>query len=94
MGKRQGQERVQEQQRWFNKLFKSFVKLVDEVVDDKTLIAFELSRNCKYWKWQMVKKFLIDHSMSMRHFDGCMLGVTENGGQPIKKGWTVAGKIN
>ena len=89
----QGQERIQEQQRLFNKLFKSFAKLVDEVGDDKTLIAFDLSRNCKYWNWPMVRKFLIDHSMSTHHFDGCMLGVVGNDGQPIKKGWTIAGNF-
>ena len=89
----EGQERIQEQQSLFNKLFKSFAKLVNEVGDDKTLIAFELSRNCKYWKWPMVKKFLINHSMSMHHFDGCMLGVVGNDGHPIKKGWTIAGNF-
>ena len=66
---------------------------MSEVGDDKTLIAFELSRNCKYWKWPMVRKFLINHSMSMHHFDGCMLGVVGNDGHPIKKGWTIAGNF-
>ena len=89
----EGQERIQEQQSLFNKLFKSFAKLVDEVGDDKTLIAFELSRNCKYWKWPIVRNFLINHSMSMHHFDGCMLGVVGNDGHPIKKGWTIAGNF-
>ena len=31
--------------------------------------------------------------MSTRHFDGCMLGVVGNDGQPIKKGWTIAGNF-
>ena len=44
-----GQERIKEQQKLFIKLFKSFAKLVNEVADEKILIAFELSRNCKYW---------------------------------------------
>ena len=34
------QERIQEQQRLFNKLFKSFAKLIAEVGDDKAVIAF------------------------------------------------------
>ena len=41
----------------------------------------------------MLRKFLIDHSMSTRHFDGCMLGVVGNDGQPIKKGWATAGNF-
>ena len=81
----EGQERIKEQQKQFTKLFKSFVKLVDEVYDERTLIAFELSKNCKYWRWPMVRKFLIERSMTTHHFDGCMLGVLGNNGQPMKK---------
>ena len=47
----EGQDRIKEQQKLFTKLFKSFSKLVHEVADEKTLIAFELSKNCKYWGW-------------------------------------------
>ena len=68
------------QQKQFTRLFKSFVKLVDEVYDERTLIAFELSKNCKYWRWPMVRKFLIERSMTTHHFDGCMLGVLGNNG--------------
>ena len=39
----------------------------------------------------MVRKFLIERFMSMRHFDGCMLGVLGNDGHPMKKSWTIAG---
>ena len=89
----EGQERIKEQQKQFTKLFKSFVKLVDEVYDERTLIAFELSKNCKYWRWPMVRKFLIERSMTTHHFDGCMLGVLGNNGQPMKKSWTIAGNF-
>ena len=88
-----GQERIKEQQKQFTKFFKSFVKLVDEVYDERTLIAFELSKNCKYWRWPMVRKFLIERSMTTHHFDGCMLGVLGNNGQPMKKSWTIAGNF-
>ena len=89
----EGQERIKEQQKQFTKLFKSFVKLVDEVYDEQTLIAFELSKNCKYWRWPMVRKFLIERSMTIHHFDGCMMGVLGNNGQPMKKSWTIAGNF-
>ena len=68
--------------------FNSFVKLVDEVYDERTLIAFELSKDCNYWRWPMVRKFLTLH-----HFDGCMLGVLGNNNQPRKKSWTIAGNF-
>ena len=77
----------------FTKLFKSFVKLVDEVYDERTLTAFELSKNCKYWRWPMVRKFLIERFMSVHHFDGCMMGVLGKNGQPLKKSWTIAGNF-
>ena len=89
----EGQDRIKEQQKMFTKLFKSFVKLVDEVKDERTLIAFELSKNCKYWGWPMVRKFLIENSMRVHHFDGCMLGVIGNNDKPMKKGWTIAGNF-
>ena len=40
----------------------------------------------------MVGKFLIERFMSVHHFDGCMMGVLGNNGQPMKKSWTIAGK--
>ena len=89
----EGQERIKEQQKQFTKLFKSFVKLVDEICDEHTLIAFELSKNCKYWRWPMVRKFMMERSMTPHHFDGCMLGVLGNDGHPMKKSWTIAGNF-
>ena len=89
----EGHDRIKEQQKQFTKFFKSFVRLVDEVYDERTLIAFELSNNCKYWRWPMVRKFLIERFMSVHHFDGCMLGVLGNNGQPMKKTWTIAGNF-
>ena len=54
--------------------------------------AFELPKTCKYWRWPMVQKFLIERSMSVHHFDGCMSRVIgNNNNQPMKKSWTIAG---
>ena len=89
----EGHERSKEQQKQFTTLLKSFVKLLGEVYDERTLIAFELSKNCKYWRWPMVRKFLIERFMSVHHFDGCMMGVLGNNGQPMKKSWTIAGNF-
>ena len=66
---------------------------MDEVYDEQTLIAFELSKNCKYWRWPMVRKFLIERSMTTHPFDGYMMGVLGNNGQPMKKSWTIAGNF-
>ena len=89
----EGHDRIKEQQKLYAKLFNSFGELVDEVYDERTLIGFELSKNCKYWRWPMVRKFLIERFMSVHHFDGCMLGVLGNNNQPRKKSWTIAGNF-
>jgi hypothetical protein len=41
----------------------------------------------------MVRKFLIERFMSVRYFDGCMMGVLGNTGQPMKKSWSIAGNF-
>ena len=41
----------------------------------------------------MVRNFLLERSMTMHHFDGCMLGVLGNNGQPMKKSWSIAGNF-
>ena len=53
-----GAERIEQQQKDFTKLFKSLQKLIHEIDGPHLSIAFELSKNCKYWKWPMVQSFL------------------------------------
>jgi hypothetical protein len=85
-----GAERIEQQQKEFTKLFKSHPKLIHEIDGQHFSIAFELSKNCKYWKWPMVQSFLKKNNLKQYPFHGCQFGVTDLEGNPMQKGWMVA----
>ena len=85
-----GAERIEQQQKDFTKLFKSLQKLIHEINGPYLAIAFELSKNCKYWKWPMVQSFLKKQDLKLYPFHGCQFGVTDLEGNPMKKGWMIA----
>ena len=74
----------------FTKLFKSLQKVVNEIDGPHFSIAFELSKNCKYWKWPMVQSFLKKQELKLYPFHGCQFGVVDLDGNPMKKGWMIA----
>ena len=85
-----GAERIKQQQKEFTKLFKSHPKLIHEIDGQHFSIAFELSKNCKYWKWPMVQSFLKKNNLKQYPFHGCQFGITDLEGNPVQKGWMVA----
>ena len=58
----EGEARIQQQQEEFTKLFKPFKKFIEILKDENAHIAFELSRNCKYWRWPMIRNFMDAYS--------------------------------
>ena len=89
----EGSERIAEQQKIFAALLKSLCKILAEVADDKTFIAFELSKNCKYWKWPVVHKFVKRFQLELLPFHGCQFGVVGAKGKPMLKSWQVASNM-
>ena len=85
-----GAERIEQQQKDFTKLFKSLQKLIHEIDGPHFSIAFERSKNCKYWKLPMVQSFLKKQDLKLYPFHGCQFGVTDLEGNPMQKGWIVA----
>ena len=85
-----GAERIEQQQKEFTKLFKSLQKIISEIDGPHFSIAFELSKNCKYWKWPMVQSFLKRQELKLYPFHGCQFGVIDLDGNPMKKGWMIA----
>ena len=85
-----GAERIEQQQKDFTKLFKSLQKVIHEIDGPHFSIAFELSKNCKYWKWPMVQSFLKKQELKLYPFHGCQFGVVDLNGNPMKKGWMIA----
>ncbi|CAK9062883.1 unnamed protein product [Durusdinium trenchii] len=58
-----GSERIAEQQQLFGKLFKSFKRCIADASPHKPSVTFELSKNCKYWSWPSVQKFISDYKL-------------------------------
>ena len=85
-----GAERIEQQQKESKKLFKSLQKLIQEMDGPHFSIAFELSKNCKYWKWPMVQSFIKKHQLKLLPFHVCQFGVVDAHGLPMKKGRMIA----
>ena len=85
-----GSERIAEQQQLFGKLFKSFKRCVANASPHKPSVTFELSKNCKYWSWPSVQKFINDYKLQQYAFHGCQFGLKGLSGKPLKKGWKIA----
>ena len=56
----------------------------------KPMIALEWPSGCIYWNFDRVQRFLHRFNLEMIKFDGCMLGVVNKEGIPMKKPWTIA----
>ena len=85
-----GSERIAEQQQLFGKLFKSFKRCIADASPHKPSVTFELSKNCKYWSWPSVQKFISDYKLRQHAFHGCQFGLKGLSGKPLKKGWKIA----
>ena len=88
-----GAQTIAAQQEDFKALFKSWCKVLTENHGENCFIAFELSKNCKYWSWSIVNRFLSKYCLTKHSFHGCCLGVKGLNGLPMKKGWTIASDI-
>ena len=82
-------ERIAEHRALFRKLFRSFCNLVKQVKRQNPQIIFELLRTCDYWKEESVMKFVKQNDLHPEYCDGCMAGITNDKGEPIKKQWTL-----
>jgi hypothetical protein len=76
-------ERIEQQQKEFTKLFKPLQELLHEIDGPHFSIAFELSKNCNYWKWPVVQSILKRHDLKQYPFHGRQFGVTDLEGNPI-----------
>ena len=83
-------ELVQSHQELLTRLFKSFQSLCRMIRSRNPCIAFELPKNCEYWSWDIVKKFIAKYNLVPTLCDGCMLGVRDRNGLPIKKSWQIS----
>ena len=70
------------------RLFKSFSKRAERVLNHGGTVTFEWPRPCSGWKRPDVVAFFEKHPQFMTvDFEGCAVGLTDRNGYPIKKPW-------
>ena len=70
------------------RLFKSFSKRAERVLNHGGTVTFEWPRPCSGWKRPDVVAFFEKHRQFMTvGFEGCTVGLTDRNGYPIKKPW-------
>ena len=81
---------VFEARRKFTKLWASFVDLSHGL--DRLLVdyAIEWPKDCEYWKWTRIVKWIEGKPIRKAHFDGCRFGLRNEKGESVKKPWTIA----
>ena len=70
------------------RLFSSFAKQAERVLNHGGTVTFEWPRPCSGWKRPDVVAFFEKHPQFMTvGFEGCTVGLTDRNGYPIKKPW-------
>ena len=49
-----------------------------------------MPKNCAYWSWNRIRKWLKSHELPEVTFDGCRLGLKDSHDTPVKKPWRIA----
>ena len=62
----------------------------DQIAQQGGRQAFEWPRWCTGWKETRRWQYIADRDLWVVDFDGCMLGMKNEKGQPVKKMWRVA----
>ena len=83
-------EKVLAARKLFAKLWASFVDLSCGLDRIGAQYAIEWPKNCVYWSWDRIRKWLESHELSKVTFDGCRLGLKDSHGTPVKKPWRIA----
>ena len=88
-----GKERIQQHQKKFASLPENVDKFLESISVVRPTVSFELPSFCEYWKWKSVKNFKRKYHLNDYKLHGCQVGVTDEHGRPIKKGWTISSDI-
>ena len=82
-------ERVEDHHKLFLKLLKSLKAFMRIMRPFKPELAMELPKTCDYWKWTVVQAFIKKHCLQSCLCDGCMLGIVDDDGRPLRKSWQI-----
>ena len=73
----------------FEKIWSSMVDFLNLICHLNPKIAIEWPAHCIYWKFDRGEKFCGKHQLIRVTFDGCMVGIVDKEGVPIKKPWAI-----
>ena len=91
----EGGERVESHKQLFRKLFRSLRKLDGSLCKFCDVsIALELPASCDYWKLPMIQNFIDQHGLQEHLVDGCMVGIKDKEGAPLKKTWRIVSDVS
>ena len=91
----QGGERVESHKQLFRKLFRPLRKLDGSLCKFCDVsIAFEPPASCDNWQLPMISKFCESHGLTEHLVDGCMVGIQEEEGNPLKKTWRIMSNVS
>ena len=82
-------EKVEDHHKLFLKLLKSLKSSMRVMKPLKPELAMELPKTCDYWKWTVVQAFIKKHCLQSCLCDGCMLGIVDDDGRPLRKSWQI-----
>ena len=85
-----GEARIRAHIRLFKALWANFEIVATKCLRKGGHVSIEWPRSCAYWKRQCVMDFLARYSFESVDLDGCMVGLTDGAGTPVKKPWRIA----
>jgi len=85
-----GEARIRAHIDLFKALWENFVVVAARCIRKGGHVSIEWPRSCAYWREKRVQDFLARHSFESIDFDGCMVGLTDGAGTPVRKPWRVA----
>ena len=66
-----------------------YIRKAEMVIEAGNRVAFEWPRYCTRWRSTRMWEYAIARDLWVVDFDGCMVGMKNRHGQPIKKMWRV-----
>ena len=71
------------------RMVEEYIRKAEMVIEAGNRVAFEWPRYCTGWRATRVWEYAIARDLWVVDFDGCMVGMKNRRGQPIKKMWRV-----
>ena len=71
------------------RMVEEYIRKAEMVIEAGNRVAFEWPRYCTGWRATRMWEYAVARDLWVVDFDGCMVGMKNRHGQPIKKMWRV-----